>query len=162
MPQSIFQRPRLGCLSKRLAMPINLISWSTWSISSCTFPLVLTTLLAYFGLRLGDHDKTDSHSDEIGETIPFTPGGVIEGGSAWEPECYKHHSEERIRELKFSKNTSNRCIMCYPKTWSNPRSISFRRFREKKWKTALQRRDHIIDYQREKPKVVWLNTKDIG
>ena len=25
----------------------------------------------------GDHDETDEHPDE-GETIPFTPGGVIE------------------------------------------------------------------------------------
>ena len=29
------------------------MSWSTWSISLHTFPLVLTTLVAYFGLHLG-------------------------------------------------------------------------------------------------------------
>ena len=34
----------------------------------------------------GDHDKTDSNPDETGETIPFTPGGVIEGGSTLQPE----------------------------------------------------------------------------
>ena len=34
----------------------------------------------------GEHDKTDAQLDETGETIPFTPGGVIEGGSTWEPE----------------------------------------------------------------------------
>ena len=33
----------------------------------------------------GEHDKTDKHPDR-GETIPFTPGGVIEGKSTWEPE----------------------------------------------------------------------------
>ena len=32
-----------------------------------------------------DHDKTDAQPD-TGETIPFTPEGVIEGGSSWEPE----------------------------------------------------------------------------
>ena len=31
----------------------------------------------------GEHDKTDGQPDEM---IPFTPGGgVIEGGSTWEP-----------------------------------------------------------------------------
>ena len=33
-----------------------------------------------------EHDKIDAQPDEIGETIPFTPGGVIGGGSTWEPE----------------------------------------------------------------------------
>ena len=32
-----------------------------------------------------DHDKTGAHPD-TGETIFFTPGGVIKGGSTWEPE----------------------------------------------------------------------------
>ena len=30
------------------------------------------------------NNKTDTKPDEMGETIPFTPGGV--GGSTWEPE----------------------------------------------------------------------------
>ena len=35
----------------------------------------------------GDHDKTNMQPDEpMGETIPFTLGGVIERGSTWEPE----------------------------------------------------------------------------
>ena len=37
----------------------------------------------------GEHDRTDSHPDETGENIPFTwggGGGVIEGGSTWEPD----------------------------------------------------------------------------
>ena len=54
LPCSIFQQPCLGCLNKHLAIPTDLISWITWSISSHTFPLVLTTLVTYFGLRLGD------------------------------------------------------------------------------------------------------------
>ena len=33
----------------------------------------------------GEHDKRDKQPD-IGETIPFTLGGVIEGESIWEPE----------------------------------------------------------------------------
>ena len=33
----------------------------------------------------GDHDKTDSHSDE-GENVPLSPGGGAMGGSAWEPD----------------------------------------------------------------------------
>ena len=28
----------------------------------------------------GEHDKTDSHSDDTGETIPLNPGGAM-GGS---------------------------------------------------------------------------------
>ena len=28
----------------------------------------------------GEHDKTDSHPDETGETIPLNPGGAM-GGS---------------------------------------------------------------------------------
>ena len=32
-----------------------------------------------------DYDKMDAHSN-IGETIPFTAGGEVEGGSTWEPE----------------------------------------------------------------------------
>ena len=34
-----------------------------------------------------EHNKTDSHPDDTGETIPLrsvTPGGVM-GGSTWEP-----------------------------------------------------------------------------
>ena len=34
----------------------------------------------------GEHDKADSHPDDIGENIPLppvTPGG---GGSTWEPD----------------------------------------------------------------------------
>ena len=35
----------------------------------------------------GEHDKMDVWPDEaMGKTIPFTQGGVIEGGSTWEPE----------------------------------------------------------------------------
>ena len=33
----------------------------------------------------GNHDKTDSHPDDTGETIPFTLGRVT-GGSTLEPE----------------------------------------------------------------------------
>ena len=33
----------------------------------------------------GEHDKIDKHPDES-KTIPFTLGGVTEGGSTWEPE----------------------------------------------------------------------------
>ena len=51
------QWPCLSCSSKCSAIPVDLISWSTWSISSCTFPLVLTTLVAYFGLHLGDRTE---------------------------------------------------------------------------------------------------------
>ena len=32
----------------------------------------------------GEHDKTDSHPDDTGETIPLPP--VNPGGSTWEPE----------------------------------------------------------------------------
>ena len=35
----------------------------------------------------GDHNKTDSHPDDTGETIPLSPGGAIgAAGSSWEPE----------------------------------------------------------------------------
>ena len=33
-----------------------------------------------------EHDKPDVWPDEMGETIPFILGGMIEGGSTWEPE----------------------------------------------------------------------------
>ena len=32
----------------------------------------------------GDHDKTDSHPDDTGETVPLNPGGAMRG-STWEP-----------------------------------------------------------------------------
>ena len=35
---------------------------------------------------VGDHDKTDEQSYETGETISFTPGGVIEEKSTWKPQ----------------------------------------------------------------------------
>ena len=42
-----------------------------------------------------DHDKTDSQPDETGETIPLnTGGGVMGGGSTWEPE---HKQETSFR-----------------------------------------------------------------
>ena len=34
----------------------------------------------------GKHDKTGTQPDDTGETIPFTLGGMIKGGSTWEPE----------------------------------------------------------------------------
>ena len=42
----------------------------------------------------GNHDKTDLHPDDAGETIPLTPGGGaghVGRGSTWEPE----HEQER-------------------------------------------------------------------
>ena len=53
----------------------------------------------------GEHDKTDSHPDETGETIPLPP--VTPGGkSSWEPEHEQEtsyggrtsHSGEVLRE----------------------------------------------------------------
>ena len=40
----------------------------------------------------GERDKTDAQPDETGKTIPFTPGGVIEGGPTWEPESEQETS----------------------------------------------------------------------
>ena len=37
----------------------------------------------------GDQDKTDSHPDDTGETIPLNPGG----GSTWKPEQEQEISE---------------------------------------------------------------------
>ena len=58
----------------------------------------------------GQHDKTDSHSDETGETIPLTPEGVMGGGSAWEPECKqetsfgrKSHESEIVKEEQIEE-----------------------------------------------------------
>ena len=34
----------------------------------------------------GDHNKTNSHPDDTGETIPLNPGGAMGGGSSWKPE----------------------------------------------------------------------------
>ena len=43
----------------------------------------------------GNHDKIDTQPDEpTSETIPLTPGGVIGGGSTWEPE---HEQETSFR-----------------------------------------------------------------
>ena len=39
----------------------------------------------------GELDKTNSHPDETGENILFTPGGVTGGGSTWEPDMQKRH-----------------------------------------------------------------------
>ena len=38
----------------------------------------------------GEHDRTESRTDETGENIPFTPGEG--GGSTWEPECEQETS----------------------------------------------------------------------
>ena len=40
----------------------------------------------------GEHDKTDAHPDQTGKNIPLTPGGVMGGGSTWEPECNQETS----------------------------------------------------------------------
>ena len=40
----------------------------------------------------GNCDKTDSHPDEAGETIPLNPGGGAMGGSIWEPESEQEMS----------------------------------------------------------------------
>ena len=46
--------------------------------------------------QFGEHDKMDAQPDKHPDKNHlFTLGGVIEGGSTWEPECeQKHHLEE--------------------------------------------------------------------
>ena len=46
---------------------------------------------------IDEHDKMDTQHDQMGETIPLTPGGVIREGSTWEPECEQ--------ETSFGKKT---------------------------------------------------------
>ena len=68
----------------------------------------------------GKHNKTDAVPDkqpDTDETIPFTLGGVIEGGSTWEPE------REQETSFRGGKSQSTRleelfvesCTKCHPK-----------------------------------------------
>ena len=67
----------------------------------------------------GEHDKMDAQPD-TGETIPFTPGGVIEGRSTWEPE-----QETSFGGTSQKTEVLSKCfIMCYPKTWGEPQKHS--------------------------------------
>ena len=43
----------------------------------------------------GEHDRTESRTDETGENIPFTPVG----GSTWEPEHEQETSFGGAKEL---------------------------------------------------------------
>ena len=52
---------------------------------------------------VGDHDKPDAQPDNpVSETIPLNPGGVIGGGSTWEPEW----------ELSFRGKTQSTRFKC--------------------------------------------------
>ena len=54
-----------------------------------------------------DNDKTDSHLDDTGETIPFNPRGAMRGGSTWEPDREQETSlGGKAMKVKFSKRTS--------------------------------------------------------
>ena len=67
---------------------------------------------------MADHDKTDAQPDEMGETIPFTPGGgVIGGGSSWEPE---RETSFQVLGRKSSENMLKGCIERYPKSHAKP------------------------------------------
>ena len=61
----------------------------------------------------GEHDKTDAqphkHPDE---SIPFTPGGIIEGGSTWEPECKQETSSKGKTQKEID---SKKCSLLYQK-----------------------------------------------
>ena len=73
----------------------------------------------------GEHDKTDSHPDETGETIPLKPGGEVMGGSTWEPE-YEQETSFRGMSLRTEvlKNTSKHYIKSYLKAWVKPQKNS--------------------------------------
>ena len=51
----------------------------------------------------GEHDKTDSHPDETGDTVPCTPGGQWEAPLGKQTENKKHHLEERVKVLDLWK-----------------------------------------------------------
>ena len=73
----------------------------------------------------GEHDKTDSHPDEIGTNIPLplvTSGRDLLGSqNANKKHCLEG---ERARKRNFSKNASKRCIMCYLKKLAKPQMHS--------------------------------------
>ena len=50
----------------------------------------------------GDNDKPDEHSDETGETIPFTPPIVIKTPS-WEPELETSFGRGKTQSTKLSQ-----------------------------------------------------------
>ena len=63
---------------------------------------------------VSNHDKPDR---SMGKTIPLTPGGVIGGGSTWEPEC------ETSFGGKLSQPDPKKCrlkssIESYLKAWA--------------------------------------------
>ena len=54
-----------------------------------------------------DHDKMDARPDEpTGETICLILGGVIGGGSTWEPECKQETSfRGKSQSTRFKRST---------------------------------------------------------
>ena len=94
----------------------------------------------------GNHNKTDSHPDKTGESIPTTPGGEKGGGSSWEPECKQETSfREMTLRGKFSKNTLDVCIESYLKALVNPKRILLQLFRNQRWDTVLQGHEHAFN-----------------
>ena len=52
---------------------------------------------------VSDHNKLVAQPNEqMGETIPLTPGGVVGGGSTWEPE------QETFSQMENSVNQTQR------------------------------------------------------
>ena len=70
----------------------------------------------------GKHDRTDAQPGEMGKTIPFTLGRVIEG-STWEPEC-KHRLEGKLIQPDSKNHLFKNCIEFCPKKQAKPQKHS--------------------------------------
>ena len=85
----------------------------------------------------GEHDKRDTQPDETGETIPFIPTGVIEGGCTWEPE-----QETSFRGTSQKMKVLKEHIENLGQT---PEAIHFNNFELRDKRAVLQRQEQILD-----------------
>ena len=81
----------------------------------------------------GEHDKMDEHPDE-GETIAFTPGGVIEGGSTGNQKEKQRSEEEKLSQPDSKKYGLKDCIKSYLKALAKPQKHSILTI----WKSKME------------------------
>ena len=70
----------------------------------------------------GEHDKTDEQPN-ADETIPFTQGRVIEGGSNLKLE-QETSFRGKTQRTRLKNRLLNSCIECYPKKQTKPQKYS--------------------------------------
>ena len=90
---------------------------------------------------LGDHYKPDKHLDETSKTIPFTLGGVIEGGSTLEPGKETSFRGGILSQPDSENHLVKCCIICYPKKQVKPQKYSILTISNSERETVLQKQE---------------------